>query len=206
MRLEAPTPPAHCSSVRSLAGSALDRRAEPAQAPVFGPGEMQRQHRQRADLVEHQRHDAAVRPRLIIKQRQLDRAQDELAQQRRDGDDTALPRQRRRNVGADIKRAHRHIAPAADRMLGLRRHPDGAVRRHHPGALARPCHHHPLGGEDQLPPAMAVRRDAVAVGEVLGHGGDRPRHVLVVLGVGAAQGHRGGVRFSIDNGRLARAG
>ena len=86
-------------------------------------------------------------------------------------------------VGADVQGAHGDVSGHPDLVGDAAWHPHRALGRHRPAPLAGGDEHGAVGGEDELGPLVAVRRDAVAAGEVLRHGGDGARYPLVVGGV-----------------------
>ena len=62
----------------------------------------------------------------------------------------------------------------------------GALRRHDPDAVVGRNPHGPCGRVDELGALMMMRQDLEARGEVLGHGRDSARDVLIVLWIGGA--------------------
>jgi len=98
-----------------------------------------------------------------------------------------------------------YITRHPDLMRDPARHPHRALGRHGPAPLACGDEHGAVRGEDELGALVAMRRDVMAGGEVLGHGGHGAGHPLVVGGVGRSEARPGcqsHVRFSTIFGPL----
>ena len=183
-----PEPPAsrpQSSSVRVEPGSAPSAR-QMGQALVAWHGKVEAESGERRDLVQDEGHQPAGRPALVVEHGQGAGAQDELAEQGRDGDDAHARGHPGRRVRPDVERAHGHRARQPDLVHGARGHPHRALRGHRPAPLVGAHQHHAGGREDELGPRVEVPRDVLPGGEVLRHGCHGAGHLLIVRGIGGS--------------------
>lgn len=77
-----------------------------------------------------------------------------------------------REIGSEIKSAHRDRAGHDDAMRGKSGNPDGPLCRNYPYSLAGPNSHYAAAGVDQLILGMKMFNDRVPVREVVSQGSD----------------------------------
>jgi hypothetical protein len=145
-----------------IAWLGAQRVGDASRARIARQRQVQRRRRRGPDLVRDHGHEPRLGSLDAIGLRERDRAQDRLAQQRRHLHHAArLARERSQRIG-EIDRAHRDGTGHADRVAYVGGHPDGALGRHHPGAVLGGHRHHAARGVEQLRERMLVPRDHCA--------------------------------------------
>ncbi len=146
---------------------------DPAQTYAGRHREPQGRHGARTKRIDDEQSKRLLQRLAPVEHADLARAQDQLSQQRRHGDDAALRPQIVPIGRAQIERRERRRTVERDRVTYRRRRPNRPCWRHDPNALVGAHRHDPRRRVDQLMPIMRVRFDRVPIGQDRAHGADR---------------------------------